>query len=121
MKFKLDENFSPKIEKLFKEHGYESCTVLNQGLCSSSDNQIFKICQKEKYCLVTLDKHFANILNFPPQSSHGIIFIRLPKRPTTNDIDYLIKQTIKAAKNVSFEGKLWIVEPGRIREYQYDI
>ena len=86
MKFKIDENFGPKIADIFTEHGYEACTVLEQDLCSSPDNHIFEIYQKEEYCLITMDKDFANILNFPPQSSHGIVVIRLSKRAALKDI-----------------------------------
>lgn len=109
MKFKLDENFSPQIAYIFKEHGYEASTVLEQDLCSSSDNFIFNVCQKEEYCLVTMDKDFANILNFPPQSSHGIVVIRLPKRPVLKDIYDHISLFIKAVAKVSIAGKLWML------------
>ncbi len=121
MKFKLDENLSPQIASIFKEHGYEASTALEQGLCSCSDNQIFEVCQKEQYCLITLDKDFANILNFSPQSSHGIVVIRLPKRPELKDIYDHVNLFIKAVANVSIAGKLWIVEQGGIREYQGNI
>jgi len=121
MKFKLDENFGPQVADLFREHGYEASTVFEQDLCSSADNHIFNICQKEEYCLVTMDKDFANILNFPPQSSHGIVVIRLSKRHALNDIYNHIRLFLKAIAKVSIAGKLWIVERGRIREHQNNI
>jgi predicted nuclease of predicted toxin-antitoxin system len=121
MKFKIDENFGPKIADIFKEHGYEACTVPQQDLCSSPDNHIFEVCQKEEYCLITMDKDFANILNFPPQTSHGIVVIRLPKRPALKDIYDHINLFIKAVTNETISGKLWIVEQSRIREYQGNI
>ena len=68
-----------------------------------------------------MDKDFANILNFPPQSSHGIVVIRLPKRPELKDIYDHVSLFIKAVSNVSIAGKLWIVEQGGIREYQGNI
>ena len=68
-----------------------------------------------------MDKDFANILNFPPQSSHGIVVIRLPKRPALKDIYDQISLFIKAVTNETISGKLWIVEQSRIREYQGNI
>ena len=121
MKFKLDENFGPLVAGLFKEYGYEASTVLKEKLCSSPDGHIFKVCQEEGYCLVTMDKDFANILNFSPQASHGIVVIRLPKRPLLKDIYDHIRLFLKALSNVSIAGKLWIVEKGRIREHQNDV
>jgi predicted nuclease of predicted toxin-antitoxin system len=121
MKFKLDENFGPNIAEIFSEHGYEASTVFEEDLCSSPDNHIFKVCQQEGYCLISMDKDFANILNFPPQSSHGIVVIRLPKRPELKDIYDHIRLFLKAVIKVSISGKLWIVEHGRIREYQGNI
>jgi hypothetical protein len=55
---------------------------------AASDAALIAACTAEARCLVTLDLDFANPLRFPPAGYAGIVV-----------------------------GKLWIIEPGRVREY----
>ena len=96
----------------------EASTVLDEQLCASSDETIFKVCKNNGYCLATLDKDFSNILNFPPESGAGIVVFRLPNKPGIRDITILVHSFLHAVKGHSLAGKLWIVEKSRIREYQ---
>ncbi|MFH1743989.1 MAG: DUF5615 family PIN-like protein [bacterium] len=116
----MDENFGRRTKEHFEERGYEVSTVLAQKMCSSSDSQIFEHCRKEGYCLVTLDKDFSNVLNFTPDTCPGIVVIRLPRKPKLSDIQVLIRTFLNALEKESVDGKLWIVETGRIREYQQE-
>ncbi len=118
MRFKLDENFSPKFVAVFNAYGHQTTTVLEEGLCAATDAALFEICQSEKRCLVTMDKDFSNIINFPPLTSHGIVFFRLPSKLAISDIREMVEMFLSTLKERSLEGKLWIVEKNRIREYQ---
>ncbi len=86
MKFKLDENFSPNFVAVFESYGHQATTVLEESLCASTDVALFEICQTEKRCLVTMDKDFSSIINFPPLTNHGIVFFRLPSKLAIADI-----------------------------------
>ena len=115
MKFKLDENFGTRTQHLFQAQGHDVETVLSEGLQGSPDERLLEISQNEQRCMVTLDMDFANVLHFPPYSTSGIAVIRLPKNPSLSALERLVSQFLQALESRSIEGKLWIVETGRIR------
>lgn len=118
MKFKLDENFGTRTQRLFTASGHDVQTVLDESLGGASDQQLFQVCRNEARCLVTLDLDFANVLRFPPVNSAGIVIIRVPKNPTLATLESLVKQFLLALEETPIAGKLWIVEMGRIRIHQ---
>ena len=118
MKFKLDENFGQRTQDVFRKDGHDVQTVREEGLTSASDNRLYTTCQQEGRCLVTLDLDFADVIHFPPQSTGGIIVIRLPRNPSLSALETLIGQCLQALKQDHIEGRLWIVEPNRIRIHQ---
>ena len=118
MQLKLDENLGLRPAELLRKAGHNVATVPEQKLCSASDRTLIGICQKEKRCPVTLDIDFGNPLLFQPSSFSGIVVLRLPHKPTPDDLDTAIETLIGNLVESSVEGKLWIVQKGRIREYQ---
>ncbi|MGB9700398.1 MAG: DUF5615 family PIN-like protein [Thermodesulfobacteriota bacterium] len=117
MKFKLDENLGQRGVDLFREAGYDTATVAEERLCSATDRELLEHCQKEKRCLVTLDLDFGNPIIFNPKEYFGIAVIRLPSKPTPNDLYDTIRTMIKGLAQKNLQGSLWIVQKGRIREY----
>jgi hypothetical protein len=67
--------------------------------------------------LVTLDLDFSNPFVFPPEDYFGIAVIRLPRRPTSDDLYAAVRTLVTALERESIEGKLWIIERHRVREY----
>lgn len=118
MKFKLDENFGKRIKELFIEQGYDTETIFDEKLQGSDDKTVFDTCVKEKRCLVTLDLDFSDVINFPPEHSNGIVVIRAAAQLSFQLINMLVKQFLRTVKSEDLKGKLWIVEPNRIRIHQ---
>lgn len=118
MKIKLDENLGNRGAELFRQAGHDIITVPQQGLCSSPDGELLEICRKEKRCLVTLDLDFGNPLLFTPEDYPGIAVIRLPAKPTPDDLIDAVRTMIQGLAQKEINGKLWIIQRGRIREYQ---
>jgi predicted nuclease of predicted toxin-antitoxin system len=117
LKFKLDENLDPRLAAEFSEAGLEADTVRDEALSGASDAAIYAVCQSEDRCLITLDLDFANPIRFPPEQASGIVVLR-PFRPTYFMMRALIATFLPSAVPDRIRGKLWIVEPGRIREYE---
>lgn len=67
---------------------------------------------------MTLDIDFANPLLFPPNTYSGIAVLRLPSHPTYDDLIALCETLVAALEKGEIRGKLWIIQKGRIREYQ---
>ena len=118
MRLKLDENLGALVAELLREGGHDTATVPDQQMCSVGDVELITACRSERRCLVTLDLDFANPLVFPPSRYPGIAVLRLPPKPTPDDVIESARTFIVALSNYEIEGKLGVVQRGRIREYR---
>ena len=120
MKFKLDENFGTRTQQLFRAAGHDIATVSSQHLCGVEDARLYEVCKLEGLCLVTLDLDFADIRRFPPQHAAGVVILRLPRNPTLPVVESLVRDLLRVTGERPLAGRLWMVEPGRIRVHQTD-
>ncbi|TDJ70219.1 MAG: hypothetical protein E2O38_11885 [Proteobacteria bacterium] len=68
--------------------------------------------------LVTMDYDFTNVLRYPPHQTSGIVVINLPGRTSITLLKNLVTSMLNMISVEGIRGKLWIVEPGRIREHE---
>ncbi len=117
MKLKLDENLDARLALLLQEAGHDVVTVRDQNMRGSEDQALYERCIAEGRILVSLDKDFSNLLRFPPKDTSGIVVLRGPDDlfPTMR---ILVRTLIQALANDAPTGKLWVVEPGRIRIHE---
>lgn len=118
MKLRLDENLGRRVQQLFRDHGHHTVTVADERLSSASDETLIEACRREGRALVTLDLDFGNPLLFRPSEHTGIAALRLPPKPSYADLLAAVQTLLGALAKGEISGKLWVVQPGRLREYQ---
>ena len=119
MRFKLDENFDPRLVPLIAEGGHDVDTVLDEKLSGQSDEEIYRVCLESRRTLITLDLDFSNPFRFPPEPTEGVVVVR-PPRPVLPLIRATLLTVLPELLSRSLKGKLWIAEPRRIRLYDPD-
>ncbi len=117
LRFKLDENADPRWREPLVEAGHDVSTAAEQSLEGVGDQEIAERCRVERRCLVTMDLGFAQILDYPPHDYAGLVVLRHPS-PTLAGMRDLMRLLAVAAERESPVGKLWILEPGRLRIHQ---
>lgn len=120
MRLKLDENLGKRGSALLTAVGHKVATVVGQGLAGAPDRLLLETCREEASVLVTLDLEFANPLRFKPEAHCGIAVLRLPRRPSIQDLEEAMRTLVTALQRESIAGQTWIVEQGVIREHQPD-
>ncbi len=118
MKFKLDENFGRRTANIFREAGHDVHTIHEENMAGASDEQVYDHCIKEQRCLVTLDLDFSDVTRYQAHNTGGIIVIRLPRNPSLEALQTLVRQCLQALQKTDAHRQLWIVEPGHIRIHQ---
>lgn len=117
MKFKLDENLGPFVQRLFANKGHDSHSLREERLLGAQDKVVLAAAVSEGRVLVTLDRDFGNVLRFSPEATAGIIVLAPPGRVTRESLRMLVDGVLQALDTRVVYRKLWIVEPGRIREH----
>ena len=120
MKIKLDENFGTRCVEEFVTRGHDVATVVGQGMSGFSDHELIDACRDEQRCIVTLDMDFANPLVFDARGYLGIAVVRLKGRVQQQEMLAAVRTLATRLSNTRIVGKTWIVQPGRVREYQQE-
>jgi predicted nuclease of predicted toxin-antitoxin system len=119
MRLKLDENVDERLRDRIAAAGHDVSTVRLQGLSGETDDNLFKLCRREKRAIVTLDLDFSNILRYSPDDTEGVIVLRGRNNLVSTFVE-LVDTLIEALKQHSPKGQLWIIEPGRLRIHLAD-
>ncbi|MEX2287808.1 MAG: DUF5615 family PIN-like protein [Planctomycetaceae bacterium] len=114
MRFKLDENLPIEVASLLQQHGHDVTTVREQQLGGKSDEIIADVCHVEDRALVTLDLDFADIRQYPPATSKGVIVLR----PALQHVASLVRtmdRVVELLPQEPLEGSLWVVDDHQVR------
>lgn len=109
MHFKLDENIPLQLINQIKVSGHTVSSVFSENISGINDNKLLKICSKNNYILITLDKDFVT-----SQKHKGIIILRLKQQGAlaVSSAFELLRKTINLSQA---KGQIIIVEEKHIR------
>ncbi len=114
MRFLTDENIFPHVITYLRKLGHDVKDIQESGLFQITDDKIVDIAIQEERTIITFDKHFGDILRYPPQNLSGIILIRIHP-PLLNDIFYALNNLFKNYNANSFKGKLVVLSKSGYR------
>lgn len=115
LKFVIDEDMPRSTAKVLRTKGYETLDVRDLGLRGKSDDEIFKLAQKEKAVMLTGDLGFGNLLHFPVGSHSGIVVAHFPNETSASELNNQIIKAVEPLSEIDFAGNLIIIEPGKVR------
>ena len=99
-----------------RDRGHEAVDVRDIGLGAADDRVIALYARENGLCLVTRDKDFGDIQNYPPADYAGIVVFDLPDDTVVTGVlkilDTFLSQTEWLER---LPGRLAIVEPARVR------
>jgi len=82
---------------------------IQKALLGLSDKEVATKAKSEKRILLTFDKHFSNILAYPPEEFFGIIRIRI-RPPFIKTVINSLSNLFKSPRVTKLKGKLIILE-----------
>lgn len=116
MRFLVDEDLPRSTDNLLIQYGHEAIDVRDIGFRGASDADIAAYAQEHELCLLSGDTGFADIRNYPPGKYSGVVVLRLPPKATSSTILMLLESLLTQTEIVNqLNGKLAIIEPGRVR------
>jgi len=77
LRFLADENIFPAVITHLRKLDHDVVSIQEAGFSQTTDDKIVEIATKEERTIVTFDKHFGDILRYPPRNLSGVILIRI--------------------------------------------
>jgi len=108
-KFLLDENVPPGIGVFLQSLDFDVVHPKDSGMLGASDSQIMDLARQEERTLITFDKHFADLVHYPPGTHWGVIRIRIHP-PLLSDVIRALDQFLKQFDMSTIQGTLIVLE-----------
>lgn len=119
MKFLADINIPQLLIKQLIHLGYDVLDIKKYSL-TNSDVEIIKIAQKQVRIILTRDKDYISLAQFPKYQV-PIIVIRLINQTTAQNITDKVLEFIKNNKETTINSSLTIIREDIATSYQYPI
>lgn len=115
MKFLADINIPNSVIQFLDNQNYDVLDLKKINILAS-DKEIVRLAQEQKRIILTLDKDFISLLQFPKYHV-GCIVIRLFKQDPNIIIPY-IEQLLKYQQSEVLESSLTIITPDSAKSHQ---
>lgn len=116
IKFLTDENIAKSLVRALRKKGYNVKDIKEEKLFGISDTEVINKAKEDDRVILTHDKDFGNLLNYPLQSHRGVVLIRYRNQSPSYVIARLIP-LLDTLKN-KVKGSLTIVTEDLIKIYK---
>jgi len=114
VKIKVDEDLPKRVAEALRAVVPDTRTVLEEGLSGMLDTALWETVQREERFLITGDKAFANIRQYPPGTHAGVLLLR-PDEVGIPQMMALIREVLNLGILESLGGCIAVSTPRRIR------
>lgn len=115
MKYLLDECMPRSSAELLRILKCNFIDAKQAGLSGKDDLSVISLAKRTNRILITLDRDFANILNYKPGTNPGIVVLRPSYPATSTKICKLLYRSIKHIRKLNIARCLVIVSESKIR------
>lgn len=116
MEFLVDASLPRPSAQLIRSQGHQAVDVRDVDLGAAIDEKIAQYAREHRFCLITRDQDFGNVLNYPPSTLFGIVVIHAPDAASRSLVLDMIRDFLKQTEIVEvLQGRLAVVELGRVR------
>jgi predicted nuclease of predicted toxin-antitoxin system len=113
LNFLVDENMPRSLASLIAALGFIVQDVRDMGLRGRPDTEVFEAALAADEIIITRDRGFAILQNWPGGFTAGVIFVNLPDNTTATIINKQITDLLAKRSSTSLLGAITIVEPRR--------
>jgi len=89
-------------------------SVTEQGMGGWKDPELWQAVQREKRFLITADKGFGDIRQYPPGTHAGVLVLR-PDQDGIEPVLRLLQQVLSTGSLKAFSGALVVATPRGLR------
>ena len=114
IKFLLDENVPLSIGVFLRDMGFDVVHAKEVEMLGASDDHIMELARHEERALITFDKHFANLVLYPPNTHWGVIRIRIHP-PLLGDVTEALAHFLEQFDMSTIRGTLIVLENNGFR------
>ena len=114
MRIKVDEDLPKRLAEAVRGVVPDPLTVIEEGLSGIMDSALWETVQREQRFLITSDKAFANIKQYPPGTHAGVLLLR-PDEDGIPQIMDLIQDVLNLGILENLVGCVAVATPRRMR------
>lgn len=114
MRFLVDHCVSQRTTDFLRGLGHEPTTLKSLGLAELEDSSVLQLSIQRDEVLLTEDKGFGNILDYPPRLHQGILLLSIRTR-NRKGLHDLLKQFLSGANRDGLRQKLIVIDDRMIR------
>ena len=116
MQFLIDANMPLSAAPLIQRCGYKAVDVREVGMGMADDHIIAQYAREQGFTLITRDKDFGDVRNYPPADYAGIVVLELPDDSVAAAILKVIESFLSRKEWLEqLTGRLAVVESWRVR------